>query len=421
MRKDLIIVDQGGGSFTVYSFSSDEELKKKKSKDIAESMRQTEEHNNVLEATKIDLLLVTDEGAMSDYSHLDPKHYPLIAEWFVKYWILADCFKAEHTIIRQTGKIRAKLLEKGNKQLLEAWNAAMKDALTDAGFPNVDYKLLTNLEEALREGECFYKHKGNKEFFDKLQLELINIIGAGIGSSSTQVYAKDKNGNLVVAYDSKLGSKPTEEEKTAIAARKTKSIEEFEDAFIALFKRLLQQGVTLLGATFFATNAIGYCAAKLGEMMGEGNLFSELVKAGMPVETDNYLRVVKQFVTQNDSLPVRLINSFVRFGRSIPFVRTFVRSVGRPSWEANIILGMLQACKNVGISHIVMEKKGIHGKEGLPIEIKWITAFADGYFKQNSAASTSGGGGGAAAEDVPGLPEPTSGGGGGAAASVEAE
>ena len=78
---------------------------------------------------------------------------------------------------------------------------------------------------------------------------------------------------------------------------------------------------------------------------------------------------------------------------------------------------MLQACEEVGISHVVMEQKKQHG-EGLPIEISWTTALARAYFdKQNSAPSPSGGGG--AAADAPALPAQS--GGGGAAASVETE
>ena len=338
----LDIVDQGGGSFTVYIFRKGKMVKKLKSKDIAKIMRQAKVHQDVFNATGIHML--AEDNTIADFSHVDSTHYPLIAQWFVTYWLRAGCFIKPDPIIRQTGKIRAKLHEKGNEQLLEKWNEAMEAALT--GFPNADYALLSNEEEARLEGECFFGHTGNLAFFEtNLQVTnlLTNIVGAGIGSSSTQFYAMTENGKLVVAFDPTLGSKPTGEEKAAIVAGNPKTAQAFEDAFKALFKWLLEQGVTLHLATFIATNAIGYCAANLGKELGEGNRFSEHVSSGLPATVDDYINALDGCT---------------------------------PSWNANIILGMLLACKEVGISHVVMEQKNQHGKKGLPIEISWTTALA---------------------------------------------
>lgn len=355
----LVIIDQGGGSFTGHFFPSG---KKVKSKKLADTMRQTEVQDIVLETTGCHIL--AEDNTIADFSHVAAEHYPLIAQWFVTYWLLAGCLTKAHMIIRQTGKIRAKLHTPGNEELLKEWNEAMEATLTTIGFPNADYALLSNKEEARLEGECFFRHKCNLDFFEEHQLT--EVVGAGIGSSSTQFYVL--NGT---AFDSKLGSKPTKHEQEEIAAGKVKSAEDFEDGFKALFERLHDQGATLHGASFIATNAIGYCAAALGKVLGENNAFSVMVKTGLPVSTDCYLREVKRCI-----------------------------SVNGPSWDANIILGMLNACKEVGISHVVMEQKRDHG-DGLPIEISWTTALAHAHFeKQNSAPAlpaTSGVGGGAPA------------------------
>ena len=365
LQLGLQLIDAGGGSFTIYYLFNGKLVGKPlKSKDHADEMRKTEEHADVLKATGINML--ESKGTIADYSDQPPKHYQVIARWFVKYWFLAGCSANAGAVIRQTGKIRAKLHADGNYQLLTAWNKAMRDALNSAGLKEVDYALLSSTDEARLEADCFFGQ--NSVYFEGN--DITAPVGLGIGSSSTQGYGQTPGGSVVSVANPGLGSKPKVDEKEKTTA-------DFKTSFLELIKKL---NLNLQGATLFALNSVGYLAEGIAKdlvLQGKDTFF-KLVKAGAPVSVDNYLREVGK----------------------LPCTR-----------EVSLMLGMLQACKEVGIANVVIEKKGSLGKLG--IKLNWVEALAAKWFEDRLREAPSVGGG------APALPPTPSVGGGGGAAAAE--
>jgi len=359
-------VDVGGGSFTIYkSLNGNVVGKPLKSKDHADEMRETEQHKEVLEATGINMLEV--KGTIADYSDVKPEHFSLITQWLVKYLLLAGCSTEASIVIRQTGKVRAKLHADGNGQLLTAWNKEMRDALNAAGLEKADYGLLFSADEAMLEANCFFNQ--NADYLEKYPVDGLPI-GLGIGSSSTQGYGQTPGGSVVSVANPGLGSKPKVDEKEKTTA-------DFKTSFLELIKKL---NLNLQGATLFALNSVGYLAEGIAKdlvLQGKDTFF-KLVKAGAPVSVDNYLREVGK----------------------LPCTR-----------EVSLMLGMLQACKEVGIANVVIEKKGSLGKLG--IKLNWVEALAAKWFEDRLREAPSVGGGAPALPLTPGV------GGGGAAAAAE--
>lgn len=154
------------------------------------------------------------------------------------------------------------------------WDKAQKDSLGKVfkGIP-VDYALLPIKDEAQFEGQDFFEnqwdvfHNAVNKTINKnhlqVRLEQANVIAAGIGSSSTQVYAKVGQ-EVKSTFDPELGAKPTSKIKKG-------SVEDLKKIqFTLKFKELLNFKKEYDDYTFVATNAIGYTAKGCAKDLDKG-------------------------------------------------------------------------------------------------------------------------------------------------------
>jgi len=137
--------------------------------------------------------------------------------------------------VRQTGKIRAELHKETKKGQLVKWNQAFQTCLGDT----YDYELLSNRVEAALEAGAFYELNDNTK--EETQVTE-SVCGIGVGSSSTQGYAR-VDSRVNVSFNSTCGAKPTAAEKTS-----GKSVEAWKADFGGVIKELFtSEKQTILG------------------------------------------------------------------------------------------------------------------------------------------------------------------------------
>jgi len=254
------VIDQGGASFTAHLYvfpdgdaAADNSATasavvhaKEKARTLLQHVDDFEQLSSFLAANPfVNGLVDRRGGTIEDYSNCDPKHYVGIAQFLALCYNLhlgtmmqAHCPPGTDgsdikKTVRQTGKIRAKLLQDDEHtvQLRKQWYAAMRAALG----PQWDYALIPTSREARLEGTSFFRLNDLTDIAPPGQ-PAASVAGIGIGSSSTQLYALDSKGELQVAFDSFLGCKPTSKEKAAAEAGNAKSAETFEKQFSAVLQ-----------------------------------------------------------------------------------------------------------------------------------------------------------------------------------------
>merc|ERR1719174_302697 len=122
--------------------------------------------------------------------------------------------KINKILIRQTGKIRAKLMDPKNSKIKEVWDSAMNRSVQQVLGPmcsKTDYELMTNKVEADLEAKAFFSlnrwdeiDAHNKDSYS----DLTKVIGIGVGSSSTQVYSRTA-ADVMSTANTNLGGKPS--------------------------------------------------------------------------------------------------------------------------------------------------------------------------------------------------------------------
>jgi hypothetical protein len=191
-------------------------------------------------------LVDTHGGTLEDYSDAPPELYPKVAALLALCWnihlqtmvethckrgtVAADIKKT----VRQTGKIRGKLLQAANQPAKQAWDAAVQAAL---GY-GWDYSLIATEEEAYLEGTSFF-HLNDLSHITPQPSDPTSVAGIGVGSSSTQLYTLDRHGALRVAFDSFTGCKPTAAQKKAAEEGAPKAADQFQEQFARMFERAL--------------------------------------------------------------------------------------------------------------------------------------------------------------------------------------
>lgn len=201
------------------------------------------------------------DGTYNDYSDHETGKFPQIVAYLTQeYKTAADKMKGNcpsgkitKVIVRQTGKIRAKLLGEDKDEdrtadkpaWLKAMNTALKARFGDS--INLDYALLPNAEEAKKEGANFFSDGVWNEFSNSVKgLDKKKVIIFGVGSSSTQAYRLD-NGVVKSGENAVLGAKPKKGVTTA---------DVLPSAWDTLFKKVKFNDGTPFTAVAF--NAIGY-------------------------------------------------------------------------------------------------------------------------------------------------------------------
>jgi len=331
-NKLTYMVDQGGGSFTAYIFAPGaHELAKIKSS----------KHPELLDAelmaafkseTGIHLYNKAD-GTFNDFSCIDPEHYRSLTQ------ILAQAYKAamqtlakglgdkreiKAKIVRQTGKIRAKLMtQECEKEKLE-YERCMQDALGNSW----DFSLLGNKREAEQECGAFFTlnpHTGPSH------------IGLGIGSSSTQGYALNSAnpGELICTYDTALGAKPTSHQKKA---GKEHTI--FAQQFRGVIGPLVKAGNAKL--TLVCLNAVGYILLKMTKWKDCDKYFVVQLMSGKGMKPAYFAECARKYAEEN------------------------------PGFGPSLLLGLATAAAEMPqIKNILLERKGDVG-ESLDFETSWI-------------------------------------------------
>lgn len=239
-RDAVAIVDQGGGGFTIMVFDNSGKkistLKGKKHSDLADAALVEEIRKLTAKGDTPGLSIVNaSKGTLGDYSSVETSVYPAITKFLGRFYLKALEEKISASIggmptkvvIRQTGKIRAKLMSADQAEAKQAgphascaaaahhqlahmldgspcsaappsairlpphnppqvWDKCFADAVP-AGW---DYAILANAEEASLEGQTFFS---KKDAFPKaLESKAEDVVGCSVGSSSTQAYSLAK-------------------------------------------------------------------------------------------------------------------------------------------------------------------------------------------------------------------------------------
>eukprot|EP00750_Incisomonas_marina_P012999 INCI17199.1.p1 GENE.INCI17199.1~~INCI17199.1.p1 ORF type:complete len:418 (-),score=83.69 INCI17199.1:1342-2595(-) len=320
-----LIIDQGGGSFSAYLFAeargdTPKTLQLEKYKSVKLNELTDPELNEATTAALGGTPMHAPDGTLNDYSFVDPKHYGLITQWFAAFYnnlaekIRQNYGELTHRAIRQTGKIRAVLMRPENDAKKKIWYDGFHAALG----PDWEYKLLSNEEEAHLEGEAFYYF--NSKFFEKLVdgFAVNDYIGLGIGSSSTQSYARAPDQSIVVGFNSTAGAKATKAQNEAGKAGDWVPVEAFAETFKAILKPVLS--VSPDKKVIVATNAIGFLCAEVTHPTKHPDWprkedFKAAVSNGLPVKAEEYREMLRNFV------------------ETVP-----------PCWAGNFLLGFVDAC-----------------------------------------------------------------------------
>lgn len=251
-----IVIDQGGGSFTAYININGKSTTVKSKQMFLELMQNPATHQkyyDFLMSKGLDKY-ITSNGTFNDFSSADPSEYPNICRMLTDaYEIVANEANPgtngfDQKIVRQTGKIRAKLHNPENKKLEALWNTAMNKSFTSVGW---NYQLLTNEKEAELEAHAIFK-------LNELPINPDKFVGISVGTSSTQVCTSSDD-DVNSACNSILGSKPTTDEQIKIAAGEVaKTPEQFETQFYELFSQLIDEHTTAYvhGSFGYAVNTL---------------------------------------------------------------------------------------------------------------------------------------------------------------------
>lgn len=326
----VYMVDQGGGSFTAYLFAPGaKELGKiKSSKDP--SLIDKTLLAKFKTATSIDLYN-NEDGTFNDFAEIDPKHYPLLAEILSAAYEaalrslqakLGDSRHIKSKICRQTGKIRARLMQQENKAHKQEYERTLQQALG----AEWDYRLLANKDEAEQECGAFFTLNNGKTN--------ASVIGLGIGSSSTQGYALDATKKFISAFDTACGAKPTAEQK-----KNGKQPQEFTEQFKTILGKLIH-GDKL---TLVCLNAIGYTLLPMCKCTGLPEKFCTLLRAGEGMPPQFFFECAEKFAAEKPG-----------------------------DYGASLLLGLATAVQSFAqIETIILERKKDMG-DPLPFETSWI-------------------------------------------------
>ena len=231
----------------------------------------------------VDQLVDRAGGTFEDYSGCDPARYGEVAGF------LALCYKTHlvpmveahcpsgtvaaadvQKIVRQTGKIRAKLLQDSAAahEQRSQWYAAMRSALGE----DWDYALIPTAAEARLEGTSFFRLNDLSTIAPHAPNGAAgthsSVAGIGVGSSSTQLYALDGHGKLQVSFDPFLGCKPTAAEKEDADDGRAKSADAFRERFSAVFGTRFQSGADPAPGTSSPARLL-YCHGAFGYVVNE--------------------------------------------------------------------------------------------------------------------------------------------------------
>lgn len=334
-----LLIDQGGASFTAYLFGPDGVqlgiLKSSKDQSVIDAKLVAQ----LNDATSGFQLYNPEDRTFNDFSTMNAKHYALLCSTLAAAYcasasklLNATREKRDSTgtnsffngiIVRQTGKIRSVLLDPRNIQKRHQYEIAMTGALG----PNVEYSLLSNNNEAELEAGAFFSMNQDRV--------TAQHVGIGVGSSSTQVYGKSKDGVIHFSCMSTLGAKPTQKE-----AADGKSVECFQEQFESVLKTVLAK-VDEDELTLIALNAIGYTVNNLTQNEEYAELQTKVANA--------------QTISPRDLLQA---------------TQTYHTKVG--SFGSSLLLGFARAVKSYPrIQHVLLDRRGKNGK-ALPYESSWI-------------------------------------------------
>jgi len=340
----MFVVDQGGGSFTAFLFGPGaKQLQKFKSYEHADLV----DHAVLSKLhAQTGVTLLAKDGTFNDYSAVRPRFFPLVTEALAAFYraalghmcVAQSIRVADVTTfkVRQTGKIRARLCQKTADAVAArtGWEKSFRASLKHwHAVGSWDYALLDNAHEAEMEAGSFFSLSASAKNY---------MVGLGVGSSSTQGYARKADGHLCFAFDTCLGAKPTAAEK-----RDGKSWTVFQKQFHQLLAKLFRHKSQ---TTVVALNAIGYAVLGMTHSKNKWDgqpAFASRVKDGKTFSPAELLHATEQFYA--------------------------VCPDGH--WDANLLRGFAAACSQTALdsalSKVLLERKKANGK-ALPFEVSWI-------------------------------------------------
>lgn len=347
--KYIIFVDQGGGSFAMYLFEKTKDslkLKQKtKLKEIIDKIQTSEMVSKLKKSTGIEIWN-EKKKALNDFSGCPASSFPELISYFAKLYknaekVITDSHGIpDSRIIRQTGKIRERLMKEASKVDREAWNAAMKESLGK----DWDYQLLANSTEAKLEGRAFFLMNNMQDSLSKFKGKKSEIVGASVGSSSTQAYwmrdESESKQSIVSSYCSSLGALASAKEKALAEEGKPKTAAQFQAQFEALLQPAFEDAKR---NTLVILGAYGYINETLCDALGCESLHDE--------------------VRQENVVDVEFFHENVKIYRELDDAN---------EWISAFFSGLSRALKNLpNCKYIIGEKKGSLGKS-IDIETSWV-------------------------------------------------
>jgi len=293
----IVFVDLGGGSLTGKVYSLAENIYKKEK---AEYKSKT---NCTLDDKQYDKWCTGDSGngMFADYSRASREEKSEVAGLLVQhiakaYEQLAGC-PTPALVVRQTGKIRYQEFIARSTE----WEVLMRQSL-DGVLANVkmDYALLKSQDEALYEGEDFWKSKFNtfQTMCGDEAVTEANAVLMQVGSSSTQAstYNSSRLSNKVKpGSDGILGTQMTVDQGTKVcsnsSARRGGCFNDIERKFAVILQEaqvkklkrprilIVLNSIKYLAKDFFsACNKIEDCST-LGEQWAKKQTLSSKLLA----------------------------------------------------------------------------------------------------------------------------------------------
>ncbi|MDC0366983.1 hypothetical protein OAM67_01005 [bacterium] len=356
------------------------------------------------------LEFVEDDGTFKDFSTVPVSMYGLLADFFVAMLQhatrtllcqISPKLIVHRVMVRQTGKIRARLLstrptfkeEEDRKQCLQLWNAlfgcmlrrgpgppsavprpAIKTQPLRTKFPAprtagelaaathipMDYALLPPTSEAPLEGMQFFRFAKADPTTAVERVFGIRkpfLVGAGCGSSSTQVYARTANG-VQTSYDSTLGAKPQADD---IANGTVPPMSELTARFADVVGQCVKLAPADATKVVYAHAAIGHAAKRL---LAVGQQRSIRTTAGFQHFCQSYMA----------SKPIDVAfcaDAIVQTAESPAYCDNYAFSY---------VAAFFRAMETLGVSYVLMEAKkssaGTPEKSLVPVNASWRATLA---------------------------------------------